>query len=93
MFSIFYENSSLHTQISAIMISDTFDFRSFICKPNSLNVPQNLGFYNLGFFSAISVIMKAPMPVQYKSVVECCRLANLSVYTCVKATTTSLFSY
>ncbi|KAL4201938.1 hypothetical protein AMTRI_Chr02g218430 [Amborella trichopoda] len=53
------------------------------------NVPQNLRFYKLGFFYATS--MKAPMPVQYESAVECCRLADLSVYTCVKATTTSLF--
>ncbi|KAL4201940.1 hypothetical protein AMTRI_Chr02g218440 [Amborella trichopoda] len=140
MFSIVSENVSLLTQISAIMISHTFDFSSFlyaICfglpitgglvstknlrilhpmVSKGLNVPQNVGFYDLTFFSAISVIdfsmllpsshdanpglvlyvfmkMKAPMPVQYESAVECCRLANLSVYTCVKATTTSLFRF
>ncbi|KAL4201941.1 hypothetical protein AMTRI_Chr02g218450 [Amborella trichopoda] len=117
MFFVVPENPSLHTQISAIVISHIFDSQSFLCaicsglrltgglvctkKPKilhpmfskGLNVPQNLGFYNLGFFSATSVIerckpwasptffmkMNAPMHVQCESPVECCRFADLSV--------------
>ncbi|KAL4201937.1 hypothetical protein AMTRI_Chr02g218420 [Amborella trichopoda] len=106
MFSIVSESPGLHTRISAITISRTSDFQRFLCKMTpkiprilhpmdfkGLNVPQNLRFCNPRFFSATSFIMKGPMPVQYESAVECCRLADLSVYSCVKATTTSLFSY
>ncbi|KAL4201922.1 hypothetical protein AMTRI_Chr02g218330 [Amborella trichopoda] len=115
IFFIVLEKPSLHTQISVIMITHTFDSQRFlyaICSglpltrglvrtknprilhpmvAKGLNVPQNLGFYILRFFSA--TFMKAPMPMQYEPTIEYYRLADLSVYMCVKVTTTSLFSY
>ncbi|KAL4200162.1 hypothetical protein AMTRI_Chr03g148300 [Amborella trichopoda] len=99
MFSISAENLSLHTHNSAV-VSYPFDSQSFSLglvstqNPRALHLMVYKGLNaNPDLLLDVFMKMQASMPVQYKSPVECCRLVDLSVYACVKATATSLFSH